>query len=40
MKINVTEIKETGKGIENVFMLLKVVETKLDKNFAWHLRKV
>ena len=37
MKINVTEIKETGKGIE---MLLNVLETKLDKNFAWHLRQV
>lgn len=40
MKINVTEIKETGKGIEKVFMLLNVLETKLDKNFAWHLRQV
>ena len=37
MKINVIEIKETGKGIE---MLLNVLETKLDKNFAWHLRQV
>lgn len=37
MKINVTEIKET-KGIAKVSMLLNVLETKLVKNFAWHLR--
>ena len=37
MKINVTEIKET-KGIAKVSMLLNVLETKLVKNFPWHLR--
>ena len=39
MKINVTEIKET-KGIAKVSILLNVLETKLNKNFAWHLRQI